>query len=78
MRSLTAGQKKLLTAIMEENEPSAEYKMLGTAVNPIRSVDDLTQRQWEQLEAIHATEILSQEANAFIEKWRWNKINATK
>lgn len=52
MRKLTAGQKKILNKAWEEYKP--------------RDVDELTHKDWEDLEYLNATEILWQEVNRYL------------
>lgn len=68
MRRLTSKQKKLLTATLELYQPKSPGD------NSIKSVDDLPDSVWQELEKINDTEILYQEVNRFIDDWRWSKI----
>jgi len=74
MRQLTAQQKKLLTRILKDGQ-LAESGPCRLSDNPIKSVDDLTTEQWEQLQAINDTEILWQEVNCFISDWRMEQLD---
>jgi len=66
MRDLTAKQKKLLKKWFKEAEPTREGKILLGSVNHLRSVEDLSTEQYEELENINDTEVLYQNVNAFL------------
>lgn len=66
MRQLTKKQKNLLIKWYKEAEPTKEEKFVFNKVNPLRSVDDLSIEQYEELEKINDTEILYQNINSFL------------
>lgn len=68
MRELTAKQKKLLRKWFKESEPSREEKILMGKTNPLRTADDLTTEQYEELEKINDTEVLYQNINYFLDE----------
>lgn len=76
MRQLTSSQKKLLTKVLTENEPTPNEAMMFGNVNPVRDCDTLPGGVWEKLEAMNDTEILWQEVNRFISDWRFSKLNS--
>lgn len=65
MRRLTAKQKKLLDKFSEER---------ATKNNALWSVEDLTDEEWEQVEAINDTEILYQEVNRYLSDKRMAEL----
>lgn len=73
MRQLTQKQKVLLEKWLNEAEPTLAEKAMGIS-NPIKSADDLTSEQYEELEKINDTEILYRNVNSFITDWRWHNI----
>ena len=66
MRDLTVKQKNLLKKWFKEAEPSEKNKMLFNQDNTLRSVNDLSEEQWDKLKEINNTEILFQNVNNFL------------
>jgi len=60
MRNLTAKQKTLLKEQVDNND--------------IRNVEDLKYSDFKDIENINETEVFYQNANIYIEEYRWSKI----
>lgn len=66
MRNLTRKQKALLTKWYKEAETIISRVEILDSVNPLKSVEDLSTEQYEELVKINDTEILYQNINNFL------------